>query len=1001
MLYKDLTWVDREGKRPKHWERIPVDKLDKVLLKLKEAECTNITATIQTYYRAIKQDGEDSECDFFADFDKESKGDVPDSECLQKAYNDCIKLAGEFIRLGIDESYIYTWFSGRKGFHLVVPRQAFGAQPDKGQHVVWRTIAQDLKKGFSLNTLDITVYNKARMWRVENTVHGKSGLYKIPILLEDLFATSIDKIKSWAETEQPSNFEKWDAKPYNRAKELFARAQAAIERYSSTEKLDGEEVFFGDPPPCIAFLLKNGVTELHTINMTMFRLAAYFKSQDVGKDEAISLLNEWVLNIKVEHSVCLNYDGTVDIDSLRTQVLYVTQTVYASEQYGFSCAGIKQIPGIEELCTEECKAGVEKEYKVSLFDATKVEHLHRRLSVVAEAVGRADKVLAIPHTIEAWCNPTNTPKCNDCPLRMPPQSLKVEINARRNGILEFIEPSQLPLTAKVGKALGLPDRRSRTSWKYKVKEQNCETISIAPRVTNEMEVQDRYVRETSYFIGHGLVPNTGYKSSGYSHIRTRTNEIVLVIDKAEPLADTLEEFNFTDRMKMASEIFRPKDGQSIKSKHSEIIDHLNYNTARLWGRDRLLAVVDLTFHSVNKFWFQDQLVNGWMDVLIIGDTAQGKTEATSGLINHYDLGIRISGESASRTGILYTIENEPRNIVWGFLPRYNKRLVVIDEISSLVESGGFAELTDVRSKGVVTVARAAFGKAAAETRTIWMTNTVGRKGMGTYGFPVLSIPDLIPHREDIRRFTLAIGVCSGEIDDEIINLDIDDVGEYLDIYDSETCHNHLLWVWNLKSRDVVFDEGVEQHILKLAYEMCQLYIPQIPLVDPGDFRYKLARVSCAVAARMDSRVDNKLMVTKEHVNYAWNFINELYTDPSLKYRQFSVNYAARELSEERMDTLRTRLEQNYPIIWAPLSKWLLLNPYTKGAEFATVHGYSAQDVKNALTWFAGNRFLEGTSRGHYRKTELGVKFFEYLMPDMVIVKPITAEELSIQGGDDF
>lgn len=74
-------------------------------------------------------------------------------------------------------------FSGSKGFHVEVPIECFGGLgANEATPAKVKNIALALANGI---TLDTSVYDRNRLWRVLNTKHH-SGLYKVPISHEEL-----------------------------------------------------------------------------------------------------------------------------------------------------------------------------------------------------------------------------------------------------------------------------------------------------------------------------------------------------------------------------------------------------------------------------------------------------------------------------------------------------------------------------------------------------------------------------------------------------------------------------------------------------------------------------------------------------------------------------------------------------------------------------------------------------------------------------------------------
>lgn len=98
-----------------------------------------------------------------------------DSEDLDKAHEEMQTLCQEFESGCIG---FYTYFSGGKGFHVMVPTEQFAFEPTDDDGVLARmahTIAEELK----ISTWDSKVYNKTRVLRAVGSKHPKTGLHKI------------------------------------------------------------------------------------------------------------------------------------------------------------------------------------------------------------------------------------------------------------------------------------------------------------------------------------------------------------------------------------------------------------------------------------------------------------------------------------------------------------------------------------------------------------------------------------------------------------------------------------------------------------------------------------------------------------------------------------------------------------------------------------------------------------------------------------------------------
>lgn len=89
------------------------------------------------------------------------------------------------VEYGINPDDLFIYFSGKKGFHIAIFNTLVGfthstpVQPEKIKDFVRR-----LTNGIA--HLDFKIYEPVRIFRIENSKHEKSGLYKIRISFEEL-----------------------------------------------------------------------------------------------------------------------------------------------------------------------------------------------------------------------------------------------------------------------------------------------------------------------------------------------------------------------------------------------------------------------------------------------------------------------------------------------------------------------------------------------------------------------------------------------------------------------------------------------------------------------------------------------------------------------------------------------------------------------------------------------------------------------------------------------
>lgn len=278
------------------------EKLFSRILKNKEAD----------WYKSLFHYGEDAK-DYFinsesiAGFTGEALSeqlvfDFDDVENLDRAKADSIELLNRLIKLGINVGkHSRVYFSGNKGFHIEIPINR-SLNPEE-----MKTVCSSLCKG--LKTFDSVIYNTTRLYRIANTKHNKSGLYKIELEPEELLKLSAEKIREKArkfykstfipETVQNvdfiDNILKASNKPVpNTAKTTQAKTTDNEDFEEFFKKIKGlDSINFSLCPPhtprCI-YALSQGIMVPGERSRVFFRLAAFYRNQGMNKEVAHNTL---------------------------------------------------------------------------------------------------------------------------------------------------------------------------------------------------------------------------------------------------------------------------------------------------------------------------------------------------------------------------------------------------------------------------------------------------------------------------------------------------------------------------------------------------------------------------------------------------------------------------------------------------------------------------------------------------------------------------------------
>jgi DNA-binding PadR family transcriptional regulator len=201
----------------------------------------------------------------YFDFDSKDNLNRAKAEAL-----DCIEI---FKGYGVPIEAIKKRFTGGKGFSVEIPFQFFDLEPSEHLPTIWKKIALQLKSIKGWRTMDSSVYDRRRLWRLTNTRH-QSGLYKIPVTYDEMKSSikkildkALRKVNYAGPTGYISDMERnYDPLPdcvslYHKAKEEVEKE--ARERLVNIENYVGKEIpeMFEEAKvwPCVRERIMRGV----------------------------------------------------------------------------------------------------------------------------------------------------------------------------------------------------------------------------------------------------------------------------------------------------------------------------------------------------------------------------------------------------------------------------------------------------------------------------------------------------------------------------------------------------------------------------------------------------------------------------------------------------------------------------------------------------------------------------------------------------------------------
>lgn len=623
--------------------------------------------------------------------------------------------------------------------------------------------------------------------------------------------------------------------------------------------------------------------------------------------------------------------------------------------------------------------------KVSLEQSMMADFADSPITFNATIAGKVQPAYMLPKKAVFSCGMDWGDKCKHCPMVDANGQLEKSFNDKDPFLLDLIDKSRDVRNKSILKEASIPQNCPKVDvdedqvW-------NVEELVVIPSVDDRTEEAQSPISRKVYNVGKHATPlNTTAGFIGFNTTDPKNGRGILQTWESEPTLTNLDKFEMTMETKEALSIFRPNSKQTPGDKLEAIARDIEANVTRIYGRPELHIGYDLVWHSVMDFRFRGvQLGKGWLELLVMGDTRTGKSEAALRLTEHYEAGILKSCEGATFAGLVGGAQQMGNSwmITWGTIPLQDRRLVVLDEVSGIGDKGIIEQMSAVRSSGRAQVTKIVSQETSARTRLIWISNPPDGRVIGEMNRGAIdAIEKLVRNPEDVARFDIAMSAASSDVDPELINAI--DPPKVRHKYTKELCSLLVAWVWSRKADDIWWEEGVEDYVMEQARDFGSHYVSEPPLVQTENVRVKLARVAVAIAARLFSTDESgeKVLVKSEHVDTAVDVLNRLYGMKSFGYLEHSTKeIRARRESERNRKACRRYLINNE----APLSalKFVINDTHFRVRDFEEFGGMTREEAQIAVMELMKMKMIKRQSKGYVK-----------MQPELIqIVKTLEAEE---------
>ena len=495
-----------------------------------------------------------------------------------------------------------------------------------------------------------------------------------------------------------------------------------------------------------------------------------------------------------------------------------------------------------------------------------------------------------------------------------------------------------------------------------------------------------YRQKVVYFQGVKNTTSKLYNAMGYVVADPNTSEARFLVSDYEEIREKFDQFKLTPEIIKQFESFKRKANESIDEYLDKLAESSAYHFIRIYGEARKDAIIAslLCFHSPLYFYFENEIVNGWLQITCIGDTTTGKSQIAKRIRNYADVGAYVTGETCSRTGFLYAIDTKTLSsciLTWGLLPQQDRSLLIIDG-ANYISQEDWGTAREARRSGKLIVERVVKGEHPCRTRLILLANPP--KPLNQYIYPIEAIKDLYQD-PDIARSDLCVCFSGSDVPKEEINMSQEERPKPEMDMDETTFQKSIFWTWSRKPEDIVIKEEIVKIINDVASKLIDKFgsATDIPLIS-NDVKYKVVRFAVALACLLHNtdKRHEKVIVTAEIVEMVQKYIERVYSAGNCKFDQYAADKkATTDITSDEFAGIQKALveeaKKDRSNILTELIALFRSNNVIRLNEISARLDRSDSTIKSKLVFF--KRFgLIRSGKSGYAKTEKFIQFLNKL-----------------------
>jgi hypothetical protein len=558
---------------------------------------------------------------------------------------------------------------------------------------------------------------------------------------------------------------------------------------------------------------------------------------------------------------------------------------------------------------------------VDLWKVKENENTNKYISSRVVMSGNIDTMhgstMGMPAAVEWVCNRPNLNSdkspCHTCKKLDKKGWWTLERDNLRD-VLKMVEVADADVDKALNHAIGVP---SKCPGVTKIVRDNVsiQKVVFTPDVETEDELHGyREAEMHAYTIDLDFEVGQRYRAFFKRCLHPKTQAQVIVVDKVEQSDGGINAFKMDEDMISQLNQFQGDPTKVMDTRFKLAKEIIAPSTPR-----QVFEAVNIMYHSVLDFKFHKTYMKGHPEGLIVGASRTGKTETALKWQQFLGIGNMTNVKGASYAGLVGGNDRMPNGggfkIKWGTIPRNHKGMLILDEMSGIPQEV-ISKMTAMRSERKAVIEKMASGTAPAKTRMLWISNQRHQrdgstKAIAMYNSGIDIVKELVGTNEDIARFDFVVTVPETE---SLIS-PFESAADLPDV-DNTPYKNLVYWAWSRSQDEIKFAPNVEQYIWNTALELNEKYDTADLNVFGAETFKKLARIGVSCAAMCFSNCDDgsSILVRKEHIDWARDFIVNCYDNNVFRMADYVAEQKALTETTELVDAVFASLAKSHPIL---------------------------------------------------------------------------------------